>query len=135
MDTIKSVVQRLLHKRKGTRHRWEPVPQWPPDLFAVVATLINLSGCYARSEYQCGLGKCAFDEAYRKRVRKLGRELGRNGIAPAEVQRAWANLLAAEAMLAEPHDEQIGWMTDAMFLLAVADEACIGVGFPLQTTS
>jgi hypothetical protein len=51
------IVQRLLPGGTGdladgapNRIDWSVPPDWPPDLFAVAATLVNQSGCYAHFE-------------------------------------------------------------------------------------
>ncbi|HEV2722929.1 MAG TPA: hypothetical protein VG323_23090 [Thermoanaerobaculia bacterium] len=129
MDSVKSVVRRLLPKGTGARRSYAHAPAWPPDLFAVAATLVNLSGCYAQAEYQCGLDGCLFDEAYREYVSDVGLRFSNGEAPPPEVQQAWTRLLSSRGqILAEP-GERLDWWNDALFLLAVADEACTGVGF------
>lgn len=129
MNSVKAVIQRLLPKGTGPRRSYSRPPSWPPDLFAVAATLVNLSGCYSHASYQCGLDGCRFDDEYRDRVRDIGRRFAATEVPPGEVQEAWTRLLHdGGPIIAEP-DEHVSWWDDAMFLLAVADEACTGIGF------
>src|SRR5690242_15681907 len=53
MCTIGDVISRLLTSyRLGGKSRVpSQLPWWPPDVFAVVGTLINLSGCYTLPEF------------------------------------------------------------------------------------
>src|SRR5437588_2863335 len=134
MNTIYSVVRRLLPHGTSGRCSWEAVPFWPPDLFAFAATLVNLSGCYAHTEYHCGFDECSFDAKYRQNVKELGALLASSDIPPA-VQKAWDRLLAARDPIVALPDRKCGWWKDAMFLLAVADEACSGFGFASKRSS
>jgi len=53
MPTISQLIERLLPNGSNPEATpsWDLFPNWPPDLFAVAATLINLSGCYTLSRY------------------------------------------------------------------------------------
>lgn len=132
MRTVAEVIKRLLPS--GTsfagERNWNEVPFWPPDLFAVAATLVNLSGCYARPRYLCGLGECAFDDAYRKDVEELGRMYG-EGTTPTDLQALWDVLWEQSWKINGGRNRQ-RWWDAAMRLLAIADEACVGVGFAAE---
>lgn len=129
MDSVKSVVQRLLPKGTGPRRSYQRAPTWPPDLFAVAATLVNLSGCYARAAYQCGLDGCAYDDAHRALLDRVGARFASSEVPPPEVEDAWTRLMASNGRIIAKPNEHLDWWDDAMFLIAVADEACSGVGF------
>jgi len=96
----------------------------------VVATLVNASGCYAQNEFHCGFDECAFDRTYHEEVAQLGSEWATSGSPPRGVQTTWKKLMAsAQApVVGEPSVIQ-DWWHHAMRLLAIADEACSGVGF------
>lgn len=126
MRTVSEVIRRLLPDGTGRRNSWSEVPRWPPDLFAVTATLVNRSGCYAHSHYLCGFERCHFDEKYRSRVAKLGADFAK-WKRPQRIQKLWETLLSEEWELLDD-----GWCDAAMELLAVADQACGGVGFAAE---
>ena len=48
MPSVKQVIRRLLPEgtNQTSRPSWKSFPRWPPDAFAVAASLANLSGCY-----------------------------------------------------------------------------------------
>jgi hypothetical protein len=134
MRTVAEVIRRLLPSgtslEAGERN-WDSVPFWPPDLFAVAATLVNLSGCYARPRYLCGLGdECAFDVAYRKSVEDLGEKYGERMIPP-DLQALW-DVLREEPWRIHGGENRRRWWDAAMQLLAIADHACVGAGFAAE---
>jgi len=51
MSTVFQVIKRLcprgITRDKKGKKSWKRFPFWPPDTFAVAATLVDLSGCYA----------------------------------------------------------------------------------------
>ncbi|MGC3967076.1 MAG: hypothetical protein QM775_06800 [Pirellulales bacterium] len=69
MATVLEVIQRLFPRgtnlSPGTSVSEFPI--WPPDLFAVASTIVNLSGCYIRPRYATGdLQDCLYtDDATR----------------------------------------------------------------------
>jgi hypothetical protein len=129
---VRDIVQRLLPQGteavEGSTPRWEACPPWPPDVFAVAATLISISGYYADSRYAAGLTQDGlFDDDYRARVKKLGKEWRETGLPP-EMRVFWSRLLEDDAII-----EQGGtWHDAAMMLLAIADEASVSFGFPSE---
>jgi hypothetical protein len=104
-------------------------PRWPPDLFAVVATIIERSGCYARRRFTAPWlrDRYVFDRKYIRSVRTWGQAWGRSRRVPAAVQKLWQQLAVGNHRVSNERGED--WQTVAMTLLAVADEACEGVGF------
>jgi hypothetical protein len=82
MESPKAVVERMLPNGTSEAGNWADLPYWPPDLFAVVATIADLSGCYARTRYLCGFDHCAFDEHYRDEISTFGLDYAR-GVIPA----------------------------------------------------
>lgn len=124
---VRDVIRRLLPRGSDGSGRWDKVPMWPPDLFAVAATLVDRSGCYANTRYLCGFGDCTHDEAYWNEIEQLAAELsaGRSG----RLQRVWKILLERNWLVQNQEEKSVRWWDAAMKLLAVADEACSGVGF------
>jgi len=116
---------------------WIPPPEWPPDLFAVCATLVSLSGCYAHAAVTGGTAN-SIDSSREapSRVRRLGRvwrEADREGRPEltAHLAKLWRVLLRAGH---EPAARRLGadlpdWCAAALELLALADEASAGIGF------
>jgi len=135
VDSVQSVIERLLPNGTGPGRSYKEAPAWPPDLFAVAATLVNLSGCYAQAKYQYGLDDGAYDEAYRKHIRTIGARFANRERPPRQVQNAWTRLVRSNGKIHAAVDERLDWWDDAMFLLAAADQACSGVGFAALSSS
>lgn len=148
MPTIIGTIKRLLPQgSRGTRTApsdWNKCPAWPPDAFAVAATLIELSACYAH--IRVGADD---PDGYLRRIRACGEAwrdswdaFGKGGgeqeqpEVPSFVQEQWAGLLShgedTVSAPASPGDEP-KWWEPAMNLLAAADEASVGVGFHLRS--
>jgi hypothetical protein len=140
MSTVTQIVQRLLPT--GSRREasetcavdWSQPPTWPPDLFAVAATLVNLSGCYAHIH----ASNQTVDDL--NRVRRLGEiwcSLNEAEL-PALTERLrelWSVLLRAghEHAACFTEAELPGWCRAALELMAIADEASAGIGFGADT--
>jgi len=127
---VSDVIQRLLPQ--GTEsgalshHR---CPRWPPDLFAVAATLVTESGCYSSARYTGGLSptEACFDARYMSQVDSAGRKWS-SGHFPDLVQTLWERLLASGPCIVGLRD-RADWWDDAMKLLAISDVASVGFGF------
>jgi hypothetical protein len=106
---------------------WVQAPRWPPDMFALVATLANMSGCYSRSEFtDQWLSTCFFDDKFRERVQTAG-ATWRNGKMPSLVEQLWSRLKKERNTdLLKPN---AGWWKPAIELLSIADETSAGMGF------
>jgi hypothetical protein len=111
-------------------------PVWPPDAFAVAASIVERSACYTRDRYS-GRGeprgsgarwKPFFGVEYLARTVSAGAAWRTEQRVPALAERAWKAIVAG-------FDDPIGAATDdavadgAIELLAIADEACEGIGF------
>jgi hypothetical protein len=144
MPTVAEVIRRLLPQ--GTNPAppnepalldWRAPPLWPPDLFAVAATLSTISGAYAHAAVTGGTrASAARAEAFIARVVELGgawRTLDpvRMDEVLAHVQELWSRVLAAgnEPVFEHPASSAAPWCPAALELLALADEACAGIGF------
>lgn len=111
-------------------------PVWPPDAFAAAATVVERSACYTRDRYS-GRGAPRESRArwspyfgleYLERTAEAGARWRLEMKVPEAAQRAWEALVAG-------FEDPIGPATSdavadaAIELLAIADEACEGVGF------
>ncbi|WP_165072957.1 hypothetical protein [Paludisphaera rhizosphaerae] len=148
MPTIAAVIDRMFPEGTnpsggGPVDRTQ-APQWPPDAFAVAATLVGRSGCYSRPE-STGLQNQTFDEQFVDRAERLGRlwageldvqsEGSRGPVSPREAPELFHELEALWSVLTNHRELRISdskaevcWRA-ALQLMAIADEACRGVGF------
>jgi len=74
--TVGDVIARLLPRGSNmhTDGSLKRCPDWPPDLFAVAATLVETSGCYAEPCYTApwNHGDYHYTDDYRRFVVRLG---------------------------------------------------------------
>jgi hypothetical protein len=128
LDTIKSVLP------DGTRQpkKWDTVCKWPPDLFAAVATITERSGLYSEKAFMAYWveGFCLSNK-WIEETRALGQEWAASINPPRQVERLWSQLIHSygNARITDPSEETPDWKKIVFQLLAVADEACAGVGF------
>lgn len=99
-------------------------PEWPPDLFAFAALCAEELGVYAEYAFNAGWDEAAyaFDEAHLAEVEELATFWNTNLFTPQAIHEAWNRVMSAR-------DYRRDWRRDIMLMLAVADEACSGVGF------
>lgn len=140
--TVGNLLRRLMPngpQRRGTMIEgtvpdddWRQPPWWPPDLFCVAATLVEVSGCYAEPGLLFSRSEA---ERLEKRLRgevavEAGKHWRTDGNTPTPVCDAWSRLLEGES---EPVCSGSGrgaeWKLAALELMAMADEACRDVGF------
>jgi hypothetical protein len=136
VPTIRQIIEGLLPDgSRADDPLWKGCPVWPPDAFAVAATLVARSACYAK--FRVGSGA---PRRYVTEVRKDGRDWIRiwnkakryPTEVPARVQSYWDTLAACDEQVAvetRGGDRDPPWWNAAMRLLAASDEACEGVGF------
>lgn len=128
MPTIEATLNQLLPGTAGRKKAWKECPPWPPDVFAVAASLVSADGCYAGAAYTNGNSRGAvFSRQFRENVVADGKEWASAAI-PQRVAKAWSDLVArGENSVGEPRSQR--WHRDALYLLSVADQACAGFGF------
>lgn len=111
---------------------WKRVPWWPPDVFAVAATLAQLSDLHTHPSVRggAGLGNHA------REAKLLGKAWANFSFShrslTRQLQRQWDTLLASSDRLVSiaPAGALLPeWARAAISLLAISDEACAGVGF------
>lgn len=120
----------------GTEPSWNEMPLWPPDLFAVAATLVSTSGCYARSRYTAG-GElaCLYDGDYGDEIDRLGRiwreARTEDQLAPLRtLEPLWRRITDDRKYILDTKDRaNRQWWDAAIKLMAVADAASEGLGF------
>jgi hypothetical protein len=133
--------------RNADKRPWQSLPFWPPDVFAVAATLVNAAGCYANPRYvggHPGRGSEFFNQLRLIDVCNEGLRWS-NPPGPTDQNGEWSSWLFAQSALAgawwrlvvefgSDRIEQRGnsaarWWDDAFYLLVAADQASAGFGF------
>ena len=56
MPTIQQCIERLMPEGTNGDSGYSRVPLWPPDVFAVCATMARLSECYTLAAVRGGMG-------------------------------------------------------------------------------
>lgn len=101
---------------------WDHFPIWPPDLFGICAFLLQQSGQYAHPTFTAHQNLYSEDES--RALIRLGeewRERGKLALKKlAKLRGLWRRLCRGDQ----------DWIEAAGLLLAIADEAAGGVGFP-----
>ncbi len=117
----------------GSDDLWLRCPTWPPDLFGIVATIADRSGCY--SEQGVVMSQDADERTRKKQAAadavEIGTEWRTSGDVPTKAQTLWEILVASR----HEHVCDAGvsaWKQAVMRLLAIADEASSGFGFVPQ---
>jgi hypothetical protein len=150
VTTIRDEVRRLLPlgsrqvpkgSRPGSRGRYSACPPWPPDLFAVAASLVSQSQCFTSPNYNAGWTKgYRLNDDYVDDVigiGKLWRDMhDMTGVptgVPDELAALWKRLMALGDCEIDKESRQSPWTELAMRLMAIADEAASGIGFGVKT--
>lgn len=133
MSRIIDVICRLFPHGTSPLHpdSWKEPPFWPPDAFAISATLINRSGCYAEARYSTpGSPGCIFTGEFCRSIQDKGSEWARhpfpNHRLPDIVHKVWRKIFQCRE---ERLRESKKWQDAAIALMLLADEASAGVGF------
>ena len=133
--TIGSVIRMLLPDGVvpgANKKVWDRCPFWAPDVFALAATIAELSSCYAEPGLALSRNmierKAKIARAERAEIEgaawssKLG--------VPAYVEGLWSKLIKAwDEPLCKGAGEGLVWKQVALELLAIADEACSSMGY------
>jgi hypothetical protein len=128
LDLIKIV---LPDGTRGTG-RWGTVCDWPPDLFAVVASITERSGLYSQqtfTSYWSNGFECTND--WIEHVRDTGGKWADKGSPPDIVGKLWRDLIRnhGKAPIDDPSPGAMTWKKIVFNLLVISDEACAGIGF------
>lgn len=119
-------------KREGQPVNYNKCPSWPVDLFAVVGTIIERSGCYTMATPD--REKLASHEVRLEEIRKCA-DLWNGDIndPPSPVQSLWADLIgpSKDVKIGEiGKDAQL--VSRLLALFAIADEASAGIGWDVD---
>ncbi len=137
MDKLDTTIIQVIRSvmPNGTRNKgtWDLAPRWPPDLFAVVATITEQSGLYSEPVFNSYWHAPDFEatEARVKEVCALGEAWANSKDPPSEVRRLW-NLLVTRYRDSAVNDASraaLAWKKIIFKLVAIADESCAGIGF------
>lgn len=103
-------------------------PIWPPDLFAVVGTIIDRSGCY--TEASPNRDDLPSHEAYLKNITSIARSWKNLLKVPRKLQALW------EELIVEHGEHELGAITAnqrtlqvLLMLFAIADDVSKGMGW------
>jgi len=112
---------------------WARCPAWPPDVFAVAATLVEKASCCMLA----GPDAAALEQHrdYFRRIYAAAKVWTTAYAAPSDVQQLWTTLLTfGDVKLGDIKCRKE--VRDLLFLLlAIADESCNGMGWaPLDTS-
>lgn len=138
MPSILNIVHRLFPQGTSLLHSntWTQPPFWPPDAFAVAATLVNLSGCYALDRYSvAGSTNYFFTKDLLAELQKEGSYWAEECLptSPSQKMAKCAWNCPTEHEEDEVTDierlDDWAWRDAAITLLYLADVASSGVGF------
>ncbi|BCF89097.1 hypothetical protein [Paraburkholderia largidicola] len=113
--------------------RYAVCPQWPADVFAVAATLMDLTGCYTEASLHGN--HHLMHGQHIEEVSELADEWRDTGVCPEAVKQWWVDLVGAYRLttLAEirslPTIPFPPVVSILMKLLMVADEASVNIGW------
>jgi hypothetical protein len=131
--TLSDVIRYVLpYGTKNDRSGWSGICIWPPDLFAVVATITEKCGLYSEPAFMAYWGKgFELKSKWLKEVRKAGKEWALSGSPPKVATSLWDELFKRHfgARVIDQNVTALEWKKIIFRLLVIADEACEGVGF------
>jgi hypothetical protein len=135
--TILDIIKIVLPDGTLGSGRWSKVCEWPPDLFAVVATITERSGLYSRQTFTAYWSDgFTLTDPWIEEVRDIGSEWADTGSAPNRVQKLWRDLIHThgKAPIDDPSPGALLWKKIVFDLLVIADEACWGIGFSPESS-
>lgn len=107
-------------------------PSWPPDLFAVVASIIERSGCYtlASPDRTALQAHAAYLDGITRIAKKWNRDVLR---PPNELVKAWTELIGLHGRtgIGDVSDDRAA-VHCLLKLFAIADEASVGMGWDVS---
>jgi len=109
-------------------------PVWPPDMFAVVGTIIDLSGCY--TEASPNRNDLVSHEAYLNEVKSIVKSWKNLLKVPKKLERLWRELIKDHGdidlgeIIAHPRALDL-----LLMLFAIADDASKGMGWSRLSSS
>ena len=110
------------------------VPIWPPDVFAVVASILRRSGAYIAVANGWPPPRFGTIQEWAEHARAVGTEwrsrFMANAPCPDEVSSAWQAVKKSSSVTVNQVSADRDLIVNLMSLVAFADEACWGVGIP-----
>jgi len=111
---------------------YQTCPTWPPDIFAVVGTIIDRSGCYTQASPD--RDNLPAHETYLRAVHDIASSWNNLLEVPAEVAVLWMSLVAVYGEVALEDIRDIPDVRAALFtLFAIADEVSQGMGWDTES--
>lgn len=130
----------LLSEEVFDSQAWQKFPNWPPDLFAITAYLLNVTGAYhfispGNSSQFNSVTELFFSKDELQKIKRAAQSW-RNNLTrtPAWVQTEWSVILQSTRRLTALRQDDEGsqaplWWRSALRLCLFADETCSDIGF------
>jgi hypothetical protein len=131
--TVLGIIKGVLPDGTRRPNNWTSVCDWAPDLFAAVATITERSGLYAESSFMAyWTTGFALSAPWIDNTRSIGKEWAESATPPKAVVKLWSDLVRkyGNALIDDTTYQSLEWKKIVFQLLAIADEACAGIGFP-----
>jgi hypothetical protein len=139
VSTIGDVLKRLLPRgtNASSAGSFAACPIWPPDVFAVAGTLVEIAGCYAEPRFTSAWNalRYKYTDEYREQIESIGSEWFLGGVPPKLLQELWTQLIGFQDRPLKSEDctaDKDDWAFPALRLMAIADRASIGMGFNID---
>ncbi len=146
MSTVEDIIKRIFPNGTNETHEndssLEQCPFWPPDLFAVAASLVEISGCYVQSRFSdISDLKYLFDDTYHSNIDNTANEWREKLFPPSHVTALWSELLTyckeeIQVFTIGPtgkiHATTSDWHFLALQLMAIADKTSAGIGLSVS---
>src|SRR6185503_11137206 len=108
--------------------------RWPPNVFAAMAHLLKRSGAYTRvlSSWPPGGSQGKWEKDARDHGKSWRDAYNQDQSLPNRVQLLWTAICANSASPVSQIRLNKALAANAVELLAIADECCVGVGLPAK---
>ena len=130
--TVLDVIKIVLPGGTRGNGRWDGICEWPPDLFAVVASITERSGLYSQEVFTAYWSSdFVLTDEWIAEVRDLGARWADTDSPPDKARALWRKLVKdyGDAPIEDLSPGALAWKKIVFDLLVIADEACSGVGF------
>jgi hypothetical protein len=129
--SVLGIIKAVLPDGTTRSNHWTTVCDWPPDLFAAVATITERSGLNAEAAFMSPwTTKFELSKKWIANARAIGREWAVSASPPKAVAELWKTLVRKHGGVLID-DKSTDWKKIVFSLLSIADEACVGIGFSL----
>ena len=138
--TVEQMIRHVLPKgttfEVNVETKWDQPPDYPPDLYAVIGHILQNSGIYQYVISAENHSTRSFPDKSilitskdRERIEETGSKWA-IGATPKRVKTLWSVLSScSKPLLVSNGGASERWWSAAVELLAIADEACNGVGY------